>query len=345
MATISCRTFLKSQTCGKSPRRSWDASHRSTAWAWNSKKIHFCPIDTCGFSPVTQSQPLYIGGWSCSRFLFFLNAVLEPYGLKILGQAIGLMGLFGLLVQPLINLFKFFNTPGRMNQVKRKNLTITVAILAVFIAFVAFVPLPYNVKCAVEVKPNDELVRRIIVRTPGRLDAVEVALGQQVQKDDVIAKIVDVPLQLEYEEAKRQGAMLEQQWESLRAKKRVDPTAAADIYPVKRALESNARLLKNLEFRLGNLTLTAPVDGVVLPPPEKKEDPKVDGHLPSWHGSLLRKENNGARVEMDDVVCLVGDPGAFEAMLVIDQSDIPFVQEDLEAMIRFGLIRRRNTER
>ena len=108
----------------------------------------------------------------------------------------------------------------------------------------------------------------------------------------------------------------------------------ADIYPVKRALESNARLLKNLEFRLGNLTLTAPVDGVVLPPPEKKEDPKVDGHLPSWHGSLLRKENNGARVEMDDVVCLVGDPGAFEAMLVIDQSDIPFVQEDLEAMIR-----------
>lgn len=271
--------------------------------------------------------------------LFFLNAVLEPYGLKIVGQFIGLMGLFGLLVQPLINLFKFFTAPGRLSQVKSKNLMITIAIIVCLIAFVAFVPLPYNVKCAVEIKPNDDLVKRVIVRSPGLLDSVEVELGQKVQEDDVIAKVMDIPLMLEYQEAQRQGAKLRQQWEGLRDRgvisstgEIVDPTS--DIYRVREALESNERLIANLEFRRNHLTLTAPVGGVVLPPPEKKKDPSVDGHLPSWHGSLLRKENRGALVDRDDVVCLVGDPGAFEAMLVIDQADLPFVKEGLEAMIR-----------
>lgn len=267
--------------------------------------------------------------------LFFLNAVLEPYGLKVIGQAIGLMGLFGLLVQPIWNLIKFFRAPGRMNQVKAKNLIVTVCIIVAAIMFVAFVPLPYNVKCAVEIKPNQELVKRVIVQTPGRLESIEVQLGQKVQAGDVIAKISDVPLQMEYEESKRQGAVFQQQWYSLRAdRKREDATLTGDIYKLQRATESNQRSLENIKQRMEELTLTAPIGGIVMPPPEKKADPPVEGRLPTWHGSLLRESNLGARVEMDDVVCLIGDPQSFEAMLVIDQADLPFISEGLDAQIR-----------
>ena len=267
--------------------------------------------------------------------LFFLNAVLEPYGLKVIGQAIGMMGLFGLLVQPIWNLIKFFRAPGRISQVKGKNFGITVSVVAAAIVFVSLVPLPYNVKCAVEIKPSEEKVRRVIVRTPGQLSSVEVAPGQRVQAGDVIAKIIDVPLQLEYEETKRQGAMFEQQWLSLRREeKRKDASVTGDIVRLQRATESNARSRQNLEERISWLTLTAPLTGIVIPPPEKKADPQVNGRLPTWDGSLLRKENRGARVEMDDVVCMVGDPDAFEAMLVIDQAELPFVKEGLNAQIR-----------
>jgi putative peptide zinc metalloprotease protein len=44
---------------------------------------------------------------------WFLNKVLEPYGLKVLGQVIAAAGFFGLVVQPLWRLGKFFYTrPG-----------------------------------------------------------------------------------------------------------------------------------------------------------------------------------------------------------------------------------------
>lgn len=267
--------------------------------------------------------------------LFFLNAVLEPYGLKVIGQAIGLMGLFGLLVQPIWNLVKFFRAPGRMSQVKAKNLIVTVCIIVAAVLFVALVPLPYNVKCAVEIKPNQEHVKRVIVQTPGRLESIEVKLGQKVQAGDVVARISDIPLQMEYEESKRQGAIFQQQWYSLRAdRKREDATLTGDIYKLQRATESNQRSLENIKQRMEELTLTAPIDGIVMPPPEKKSDPPVEGRLPTWDGSLLRESNLGARVEMDDVVCLIGDPQSFEAMLVIDQADLPFIREGLDAQIR-----------
>jgi putative peptide zinc metalloprotease protein len=38
----------------------------------------------------------------------FLNQVLEPYGLKVLGQLMGAMGVFGLVVQPVWQMGKFF---------------------------------------------------------------------------------------------------------------------------------------------------------------------------------------------------------------------------------------------
>ena len=51
--------------------------------------------------------------------VFFLNRVLEPYGLKILGQLVAVAGVFGLVVQPLWQLARFFYLPGRMHKVKR----------------------------------------------------------------------------------------------------------------------------------------------------------------------------------------------------------------------------------
>ena len=264
--------------------------------------------------------------------LFFLNAILEPYGLKILGQFIGLMGLFGLTVQPAWNFIKFLRAPGRLSQVKKKNFGITIGIVASILAFIFFVPLPYNVKCAVEIKPREELVKRVIAQVPGRLESIEVDLGQRVQKGDVIAKLGDVTLDLELEESRRQEAIYGLQIAGLRAKN--DRTEVGELNRVKESLISKKRSIANLDRKREWLTLRAPVDGVVLPPPEKKPSPRVDGQLPTWEGSLLREKNLGARVEMDDVVCLVGDADSFEAMLIIDQSDLPFVSVDMDANVQ-----------
>ena len=54
-----------------------------------------------------------------ASILFFLYKVFEPYGLKIVGQGIAAMALWGLLFQPIFKLVKFFYVPGRFHKVKK----------------------------------------------------------------------------------------------------------------------------------------------------------------------------------------------------------------------------------
>ena len=61
--------------------------------------------------------------------MYFLTKVLEPYGLKIVGELVAVIGLFGLVVQPLIRLAKFFYLPGRMHKVKPHRLVATAAVV------------------------------------------------------------------------------------------------------------------------------------------------------------------------------------------------------------------------
>ena len=146
---------------------------------------------------------------------------------------------------------------------------------------------------------------------------------------------MDVPLEMQYQEQVRELSMLEVQHSGMRNQQRIDENiSGSSIVELEQAVDAARESLALLDRRREKLTLTAPVSGIVLPPPEKKADPKVDGRLPSWDGSLMRSENLGARVEQDDVICIVGDPTAFEAMLVIDQADLPFVETKLPALIR-----------
>jgi len=66
----------------------------------------------------------------------------------------------------------------------------------------------------------------------------------------------------------------------------------------------------------------------VLPPPERAEQNAQDGRLPGWTGTPLQIKNRGALLTPDDLICEIGIPAAYEAVLVIDQGDRPLVRED-----------------
>ena len=80
--------------------------------------------------------------------LFFLNKVFEPYGLKIIGQFISLFALYGLFIQPLWKVYKFFSIPGRLGKVKPKRMYATLLIIGALIAGLLLVPLPAAVYLA-----------------------------------------------------------------------------------------------------------------------------------------------------------------------------------------------------
>ena len=52
-----------------------------------------------------------------------------------------------------------------------------------------------------------------------------------------------------------------------------------------------------------------------------------DGRLPGWTGSPFQKKNQGAFMQESDQFCQIGDADDFEAVLVIDQSDMDLIEE------------------
>src|SRR5262249_28912201 len=70
------------------------------------------------------------------------------------------------------------------------------------------------------------------------------------------------------------------------------------------------------------LHLVAKRAGIVIPPPEVPYRPSTDGRLPLWHGTPLEKQNLGATLKATTLFCKIGEPGKFDAVLLVDQSDI-----------------------
>ena len=86
-----------------------------------------------------------------------------------------------------------------------------------------------------------------------------------------------------------------------------------------------------MQADLARLRIVAPRDGVVIPPPRVPERPEADeAELPSWTGTPLDERNLGATLSpegQENLLCQIGDPNEWDAVLVIDQDDIDLVEE------------------
>jgi putative peptide zinc metalloprotease protein len=154
---------------------------------------------------------------------WFLNKVLEPYGLKILGQLVAAAGFFGLVVQPLWQLGKFFYTPGRMHKVKRLNLLISLAVVAALLAFVLFMPLPYTLNCAFQVAPVTP--PRSMWTCRAKVDEIHVKNGATVQAGDPLITLRNHDLELAVVELEGELRAVRERLLGLELRSHVDETA------------------------------------------------------------------------------------------------------------------------
>lgn len=256
---------------------------------------------------------------------WFLNQVLEPIGLKVVGRVIALAGIFGLVVQPLWQLGKFFYTPGRMHKVKKHRLIASVAVVVVAIAAVIFVPLPHSVTCDLELGPRD--AASVYVDTAGMIEKAYVRPGERVEAGAPILDLTNVDLELSVAELEGRRALAETRLRSLDQERYRDENAGMQLEQARELLETISEQLKEKQAELSRLHVVAPVAGLVLAAPPRPPRPEVDGQLPTWAGSPLDEKNRGSLLTESDLVCRVGDPKDLEALLVVDQADIELVDE------------------
>lgn len=255
--------------------------------------------------------------------LLFLNKVLEPYGLQVIGRLIGAIGFFGLVVQPLFHLGKFFYVPGRMHKVKYRRVSASLGVVAALIAAVIFVPLPYHVECTFDVKPGNAATAYAAV--PGRLAEVHAIPGQWVEQGTLLAKLQNTDLVLSVLDLEDRVAELDIEIKSLWRQAHHSESAGLRLKEVE---EQRAAYLKQLEAKrkeLAELEIKAPVSGVVIPVAERRDESQP-GQLASWSGSLLERRNHGAFLQPSDAICQVGDPKQLYAELLVDQSVIELVR-------------------
>jgi putative peptide zinc metalloprotease protein len=265
--------------------------------------------------------------------LMFLYKVFEPYGLKIIGQGIAAMSLYGLIVMPLYKLGKFFYVPGRLHKVKKPRMYATLAALAALILTILFLPLPYTVMTTLEVKARD--AASVYVDVPGRLDAIRVQPGDRVANGDLLAELSSQDLDLEMAQLTSDRDQAAIRLTSLKRQRHYRTTEAGGQIPEAReALETAEERLEKGHSDRRRLSLVAPEDGTVLPPPWvlRREDP--DGRLPGWAATPLETENLGCYLEEGTLFCQVGDPDRMEASLVIDQSYIDFIEVGQQVEIK-----------
>ncbi len=267
--------------------------------------------------------------------IWFLNQVLKPYGLEAIGQMFAVAGVIGMIVQPFVQIYKFFKVPGRASKMKRKNVLTSLAVAGAIIAVIAFVPFPFSVKCAFEIQPQDALQVRTMV--PGRLVAWKHRPGDIVRAGEVIATLENMDLTIQESKHLSDATLAQIRKDQLERNALFDEKNNDRLKSQIKALESSVKLLQQVRMKKSQLNVVATRDGMIIEPPSKPV-PKAaiaEEQLPGWSGNPFAAVNSEAFFTEGDVLCVVGDPTKMEAIIVIDQSDIDLVKvgDEVELML------------
>jgi putative peptide zinc metalloprotease protein len=202
---------------------------------------------------------LLVGG-----ILWFCYRAAKAHGLEVVAVAFSAVVLAGMVIAPGWNLARYLRgqTSRRNIRWPRTWLLTGLALAAVWL--LVAIPLSYHVAAPAVFEPQD--ARRVYVTVPGRI-VEAVRAGEIVRQGQVLARLVN--LDVDREVIELTGRRDQQRLQLQNAKLRLidDPQVGDEIPPAESALTDLEDRLRQRQTDRESLTLRAPCDGVVLPPP------------------------------------------------------------------------------
>ncbi len=266
--------------------------------------------------------------WLITLSIFwFVYQVLEPHGFKIIGQLIAMTVLGGLVIAPLLSLYKYFSVPGRLSTVKPLRFACSAAFLAGLLGAFAMFPIPHYVHCSFYVQPQNAV--NVYVEVEGTLKNIFADPNTRVAAGQPILEVSSYQLQVQLASLKSALDLAKVEESNIVDAASVNPKAVAQIPHFRTAKKAAEDHLKERQLDLRRLTVLAPCDGLLIAPPRVQKESSDDGELRGWNDTPLNRKNLGALLERQTLVGqIVPHPEKMEAVLAIDQADIEFIHPD-----------------
>jgi putative peptide zinc metalloprotease protein len=254
--------------------------------------------------------------------LFVVYQFLEPKRLELLAGVAALLVAVGLLTSPAMYAARLLRDPMLRHRIRRGRLAWSSCLALAILAAVFAIPWPCRVTAPWVVDADG--AHHVYVSVAGRLTATTAA-GTPVAAGQTLARLEDPELARELARLSGQREEGGRKLTSLEARQAVSAEAAVQIPATRESLADLDRRWQERSRDAQRLTLTAPIAGVVLPPPSVS-DPPDELTLPTWSGTPLDERNLGSWLPSGTLLCQVGDPARFRAVLTIDQTDVEFVR-------------------
>jgi putative peptide zinc metalloprotease protein len=256
----------------------------------------------------------------CMAIVWGLVVLLHPLHLQNLAYGVGLVMVGGALVGPVAGAGRLLRHPSRRTELKTGRLALVASLgLAALVAVLAW-PVNYYVHAPLVLMPADSA--RVYATLDGTLVSALPA-GRIVKAGDQIAALENPTVQLELARLEGQQRLLQLRAEHLDRLRSLDPEAGDKLPAARAALADVNRRLDERRHDATRLSLSAPVDGVVIPVPRAPAADDAADKLPTWSGAILDEANRGALVTAGTLLCLVGDPNQITAVLLADDADAP----------------------
>lgn len=265
--------------------------------------------------------------------LYFLSKVFEPYGLESIGHVLIAISLVGLVVVPAFKMFKFFAYPGRIRQVKRKNLIVTGCLVLVSIYLVGFVNIPHYIMTPVVIRPDQ--AQKIYVTTPGTIVEQNYRPGDQVEAFTTILKLENEEVFIAFERQKTLVKELESKLDDVNSLIASDLPIPEGNSPltIKVEIDAAKKILAERASQLANLELRSDRIGTIIPTSMRPRTETTLASFGSWSKTPLEPESFHGFLPESTEVCYVGDPGEMKAVLIVKQDDIKLVQRGQSVQI------------
>ncbi|MCL2348853.1 MAG: hypothetical protein FWC50_11420 [Planctomycetaceae bacterium] len=271
-----------------------------------------------------------------ASILFFLYKVFEPIGLKIIGQLIAAMSLYGLVVMPVVQMVKFFWVPGRIYKVKRLRVFLSLSVVAAVIGFILFFPLPYCVFNPMTVMLQRGAAQIYIPAKGGTLIGIHVAPGQTVPANKALATLENKELELELKSVEWKENIARQELENLEKMDVNDPNAGTNIPAKEKEIDNYKKQKEELQAEFNKMILRTPVAGTIVSPEWRQKQEMPNEGLSSWWGSPLENPRNlGATLEPGTLFCEVGDPKKIEIVIIVNETKVDFIKKDQLVELKF----------